>query len=369
MHLKFHLCILLGIFLVVLFVPDVYGIESSFDLNQISLEVLDTQVLYMDDTPGYYLDNADLIKVTVKVTNNEAEYFSVRDKMFRIWVMEKDQLKSTPENEVLQQVDSYYTIYDDQLEVNYDNLHTRELYEECDYTSNAVRSDTPKIFTVCYEVLRSWSGGPVNLDGPRKYFLVMSDTSKATSCHRTCYKILLSNNQMHKDIQNPKWIQNIFDWHSKGLIPDSEFQNAINYLQEKNILKVIPESIPDHTTLDAKNQNLKEYQRKLASALASNLYVSGMTFYEPRYLDEFTGVTCIQQNNIVTYSGDYKNDKEFYAAVFFKLLLYDGNQVVETGLSKVIDVVPGEFRHFEVSAPYKAKFNHCLVIIDSKFQN
>ena len=174
---------------------------------------------------------------------------------------------------------------------------------------------------------------------------------------------------MPKDIQNPEWIQNIFDWHSKGLIPDSEFQSAINYLQENNILKVIPESIPDHTTLDVKNQSLKEYQRKLASALASNLYVSGMAFYEPRYLDEFTGVTCIQQNNIVTYSGDYKNNKEFHTAVFFKLLLYDGNQVVETGLSKVIDVVPGEFRHFEVSAPYKEKFSNCLVIVDSKFQN
>jgi len=202
MYLKFHLGILLGIFLVAMLVPDVYGMyASSRDLNQASLEVLDTQVLYMDDTPGYYLDNADLIKVTVKVTNNESGYFSVHDKMFRIWVMELDPLKSTPENEVLEQVDNYYTIYDAQLEVNYDNLQTRELFEECDIIKKVVRPGIPQIFTVCYEVLRSWGEGPVNLDGPRKYFLVMSDTPSGTSCFRTCYKVLLSNQQVPKHLE------------------------------------------------------------------------------------------------------------------------------------------------------------------------
>jgi len=371
MHLKFHLGILLGFFLVALFVPDVYSTYSSRDLDQVSLEVLDTQVLYMDDTPGYYLDNADLIKVTVKVTNNKPGNFLVQDKMFRILVMETDSIKSTPDKEVLEQVDNYDTIYDDNLEVNYDNLHTRELYEECDFINKTVRPEESLIFTVCYEVLQSWSGKPVNLDGPRKYFLLMSDNSEATSCHRTCYKILLSNQQVHEEIQIPKWVQNIFHWQSKGIILDSEFQNSITYLQEQNILpKVIPESIKitDPTTLEAKNQILKEYQRKLAASLSSNLYVSAMTFYESQYFDDFTGVTCRQQNNIVTFSGDYTNHKVFYSTVFFKLLLFDSNKVVDTGLSKIVDVASGDFRHFEVSSPYKEKFDHCLAIVDSKFQ-
>jgi len=354
-----------------LLVPDVYSTYSSRDLDKVSLEVLDTQVLYMDDTPGYYLDNADLIKVTVKVTNNKPGNFLVQDKMFRISVMETDRLKSTPEKEVLEQVDNYETIYDDNLEVNYDNLPTRELYEECDFINKTVRPEVPLIFTVCYEVLQSWSGKPVNLDGPRKYFLVMSETSEAASCNRTCYKILLSNQQVPEEIQIPKWVQNIFHWHSKGIILDSEFQNSITYLQEQNILpKVIPESIKitDPTTLEAKNQILKEYQRKLAASLSSNLYVSAMTFYESQYFDDFTGVTCKQQNNIVTFSGDYTNHEVFYSTVFFKLLLFDSNKVVDTGLSKIVDVASGDFRHFEVSSPYKEKFDHCLGIIDSKFQ-
>ncbi len=370
-YLKFHLGILLGIFLVVsLLVPDVYGTYSSRDLDKVSLEVLDTQVLYMDDTPGYYLDNADLIKVTVKVTNNKLGNFLVQDKMFRILVMETDRLKSTPEKEVQEQVDNYETIYDINLEVNYDNFPTRELYEECDFINKTVRPGESLIFTVCYEVLQSWSGMPVNLDGPRKYFLVMSETSQTTSCNKICYKILLSNQLVSNEIQIPKWIQNIFYWHLKGSISDSEFQRSINYLQEQNILpKVIPESIknPDPNTLEAKNQIFKEYQKKLAAVLASNLYVSAMTFYETQYFDDFTGVTCKQQNNIVTFSGDYTNDDVFYNVVFFKLLLFEGNKVVETGLSKIVDVVPGNFRHFEVSAPYQEEFNYCLGIIDSKF--
>ena len=59
---------------------------------------------------------------------------------------------------------------------------------------------------------------------------------------------------------------------------------------------------------------------------------------------------------------------EFYDAIFFKLLLFDEkSNVVETGLSKIVDIAPDEYRHFEVSAPYKEKFHHCLGIIDTKF--
>ena len=355
-----------------------YGFESSRDLNQVSLEVLDVQVLFLDDTPGYYPDNADLIKVTVQVTNNEPSYFSVQDRMFRILVYETDPLRSTADNEVLELVDNYYTTYDDRLEINYDNLHTREIYEECDIVNKVVHYETPQIFTVCYEVLRSWSNSSVNLDGPRKYYLVMSDVSQGLSCHRTCYKIFLSNYDnsggINQELKIPKWIQNLFDWHYKGIISEEEFQNSINYLQQKDILPdAMPENIdlPDNFSFEAKNQKLKEHHTRITTAAqSSNLYVSKMNFYEPMYFDDFSGVLCKQQNNIVTLSGDYTNEDAFFDAIFFKLLLFDSmGRVVDTGLSKIVDVVPGEFRHFEVSTPYTEKIDHCMVIVDSKFQN
>ena len=352
-------------------VPNVYGITmSSQDLNQVSLEVLDTQLLYMDDTPGYYYDNADLIKVTVRVTSNGGEDFIVKDRMFRIWVMEPNPLLSTPENEVLEQVDNYYNIYDDQLEVNYDNIHSRELYEECDIISKFVRPDLPQIFTICYEVKRSWTGDPVSMDGSKKYFLVMSDATQGTSCHRTCYQVPLFDNLNYDKEKMPQWIQNLFDWHKQGLVSNSQFQTTINYLKERGIITQSTKEtkVTPSTSLEEKNQLLKDYQSKISAAQASNLYVSGMSSYEAKYFEDFAGVLCRQQNNIVTFSGDYTNDDAFYDAVFFKLLLFDEkSNVVETGLSKIVDVVPGEYRHFEVSAPYKEKFHHCLGIIEAKF--
>ena len=72
--------------------------------------------------------------------------------------------------------------------------------------------------------------------------------------------------------------------------------------------------------------------------------------------------------NIVTLLADYTNDDTYYDAIFFKLLVIDElDNVVSTGLSKIVDVVPKEFRHFEVSTPYAGKMNSCFIMIDSKF--
>ena len=62
------------------------------------------------------------------------------------------------------------------------------------------------------------------------------------------------------------------------------------------------------------------------------------------------------------------NNDSYYDAIFFKLLVIDDlDNVVSTGLSKIVDVVPKEFRHFEVSTPYAGKINSCFVKIDSRF--
>ncbi len=170
------------------------------------------------------------------------------------------------------------------------------------------------------------------------------------------------------DFEMPSWVDNLFSWHTKGLISQEDFQNSLNFLLEKGIVAQIPESKPMEISLEEKNLMLKEYQTKLSDAQTSNLYVSASTFYEPKHFDNFSGVVCRQQNNIVTFSGDYSNEDEYFYVIFFKLSLYDDyGDVVETGLSKITDVSPKELRHFEVSAPYYEKFNHCLVIVDSKF--
>ena len=369
------LSIFLGLMISVVTPPQAQSFRPVYyDLDLIDLKVVGVQILLMNDTPGYYLDDADLLKVTVNVTNNNLDYFLVQDKMFKIWVMEPDILKSTPEKEVLEMVDNYNTSYDAELEVRYDDLPSRELFEECDYTNDRIPIGQSKVFTLCYDVLRIWQNEILILDGKKKYFLVMMDNYKSTSCPN-CNKINLSEpkTNFENDETGPKWIQNIFDWYEQGIISQKELQNSINYLLSKEIIleqSSGSSSSLSPNTLEEKNNQLKVHQTQLSRSSNSNLYVSYQKFYETKYSsDDFTGLLCKQQNNIVTLIGDYtNNDDVFYDSIFFKLLVFDdfGN-VVTTGISKTVDVASKEFRHFSVSAMHKGDLNHCLVLVDSKF--
>ncbi len=166
----------------------------------------------------------------------------------------------------------------------------------------------------------------------------------------------------------PDWIQNILEWHKQGLISYQEYQNSIQYLVEMGIITEDAFKKEIQLMLAEKNMQLKDHQVKLLLAQQTNLYVSSMNFYESKYNDEFSGVLCKKQNNIVTLSGDYTNDGIYYYTVFFKLILFDefGN-VVANGLSKIEDVTSKDFRNFSVSAPYKGNIDQCLVMVDSKF--
>jgi len=166
----------------------------------------------------------------------------------------------------------------------------------------------------------------------------------------------------------PDWIQNILEWHKQGLISDQEYLNSIEYLIEAGIITEDAFKKEIQIMLAEKNRQLKDHQANLLLAQQTNLYVSSMKFYESKYTDEFSGVLCKKQNNIVTLSSDYTNEGIYYYTVFFKLILFDefGN-VVASGLSKIVDVTSKDFRNFSVSTPYKGNIDQCLVMVDSKF--
>ena len=339
----------------------------DYDTSLIELKIIDHQILPLDDTPTYYFDNSDLLKITVKVTNNGVDYFLVSDKMFKIFVMEQD-LKNSQVDTIFEIVDNYDTAYDDELEVRYDDFQSREFFEECDYTNDELGIGESKVFTVCYDILRIWNNEVLNLDDSKKYYLVMMNNNQATSCPN-CKKILLSSQELYNKYHFPEWVHNLFDWHNKGIISDKEYQDSIEYLVTTGIIYKTGDETYLSVALEDKNQQLKKHQERLSLAYQTNLYVSYIRFYESGYDEKtFSGVTCKKHNNIVTLSGDYTNDDDYYNAVFFKLLVFDDlENVVSTGLSKMVDVVPKEFRHFSVSTPYTEKMNRCFVMTDSKF--
>lgn len=368
MSLNFHfgLAMIIGLGLIGIPFAFAYHFPSiDYETSLIDLKIIDLQILSLDDTPSYYLDNSDLLKITVKVTNNGVDYFIVSDKMFKIFVME--QVLNSQGDAIFEIVDNYDTAYDDELEVRYDDFQSREFFEECDYTNDELGIGESKVFTVCYDVLRIWNNEVLNLDDSKKYYLVMMNNNQATSCPN-CKEILLSS-QLYDKYHFPEWVHNLFEWHNKGIISDQEYKDSIEYLVRTEIVHETVDNTPLSVSLEDKNQQLKKHQERLSLAYHTNLFVSYIRFYELDYDEKIlSGVTCKKHNNIVTLSGDYINDDDFYDAVFFKLLVFnDLENVVSTGLSKIVDVAPNEFRHFSVSTPYAEKMNRCVVTIDSKF--
>jgi hypothetical protein len=351
----------------------VIGIPSAFaidyDMNEVDVKIIDLQILSLDDTPGYSPDNSNLVKITLNVTNNGLDYFVVSDKMFKIWVMEQNFRKSTAENTVFEIVDNYYTFYDDELEVRYDDLPSRELFEECDYTFDRIFIGESKGFTICFDVLKIWNNDFPNLDGAKKNYLVMMANHKSTTCPN-CKKMLLSTPEIDQKVNLPNWVKNLVRWHNQGVISEREYQNSIEYLVVKGVISKVPNDPHSTMSVTFKNQQVKEHQARLSIAQQSNLSVSVMNFYESEFSEEiFSGVTCKKQNNIVTLSGDYINDDYFYQVVFFKMLLFDDSgNVADIGIAKIVDVARKDLRHFSISVPYKYEVRSCLVMIDSKFQ-
>jgi len=368
--LKFNFSLITIVSLLIIVVPPVFAIylpSIENDLNLVDLKVVDLQILSMDDTPWEYLDNADLVKITINVTNNGLDYLLLDNKMLILWAMEPDYRKSSSDNEILELVDNYSTIYDDELEVIYENLESRELFDECDHIHERIRIGQSKVFTICYNVLRIWHNEVLTIDGQKQYYIVMMDNQYASSCPN-CKKIPLSTISVPTTkYYTPRWVQNLFEWNQRGIISDQEFEYSIKYLVTRGIISKENEKMQP-TTMENKNLQLKEHQARLSLAQQNNLYVSAMNFYESKYNDSFSGVVCKKQNNIVTLSGDYTNDGSDYQAVFLKLLIFDdlGN-VVDAGIAKIVDVTQNDFRHFSVSTPYKGKINSCLVMIDSRF--
>lgn len=359
--------------LIIIVVLVLIGIPSAFandyDVSLIDVEIVDLQIISLDDTPGYYQDNSNLIKITLNVTNNGLDYFLVSDKLFKIWVMEPNFRKSTADNTVFEIADNYYTFYDDELEVRYDDLPSRELFEECDYIHDRVFIGESKVFTICFDVLKIWNNDFPNLDGSKKNYLVMMANHQSTTCPN-CKKLLLSTPEVDQKMHFPNWVRNLVNWHNQGIISEQEYQNSIEYLVVKGIISKVADEVNSMMSLTSKNQQLKEHQARLSLALQPNLNVSAMNFYESKFADDvFSGIICKKQNNIVTLSGDYTNDDYFYQAVFFKLLLFDDSgNVVNIGMAKIVDVVPEDLRHFSVSVSHKDKINSCMIMVDSKFK-
>ena len=262
-------------------------------------------------------------------------------------------------------IDNFDTTYDDQFEVIYEKMNSRELFNECDQTIDGVETGESMSFTLCYDILKTRSDGGVDLDGSKKYSLVMMDNQQATSCPN-CKKILLTKNSEPKTRIMPAWISKLFDWEKRRLISEQEVQNALDYLSRNGVPVSSDKKSADRLAL--KNEEFAKYQNRLSKAYSENLFVSAIQMLEYKPADRFSGIVCKIQNDVITLDADYTNGIMEYGVVFFRLKVFDtsGNLITD-GLSKIVDVAPKSFRHLAISAPAVQDPHYCTVEVDSKF--
>ena len=222
------------------FVVPVYAITSSpidFNVDLIDLEILQVKVIPVDnDTPDYPLDDADLVKIKLQVTNTGVEYFILKDWMFKMEVIDPKYVDSgiTPVNRNYI-LDNFENTYTEALEIRYEDFFLIEVFEDCEWISDLIQINKSKTYNICFDILRKWHNEVLDINSNKNYFLTFMNNQFMTSCPNCKTILLTTSDPIHKYL-TPNWIQNIFEWHKQGIISEAEYQNSIEYLIAKGII-------------------------------------------------------------------------------------------------------------------------------------
>ena len=143
----------------------------------------------------------------------------------------------------------------------------------------------------------------------------------------------------------PSWIKSTAGFWVEGKIGDQEFIQALQYLVEKDILKIPPtEKDSVDSNIDTKNSEYKKY-------------------------GEFSKTTCYRDSmGWVVMVGKYTNGSIPYESIYFDLIVLDSNgTVLAMGSGHVNDIGAFETKAFETEANFKEPFDHCEIQISNAF--
>jgi len=235
----------------------VFG-KMTYDLvPNVEVKIVDLKIIPMYDKPRDPFDDSDVLVIKFEITNKGIDYFVLSDKMFKILVLDPSFPvgKGKPESSYI--VDNYFTLYDDELEVKYDDYPNLKVFGDCDYLHDRIFVNQTKTYSICFDVLRKWNNEVLNIDSSKHYFLVLMDHTHSNSCPN-CIENLLSSEMMSSDYKKillpsnlkemldendianlPSWIQKTIEWYNLGMISETELINAINYLNTKSSDKTI----------------------------------------------------------------------------------------------------------------------------------
>ncbi len=226
------------------------------DLSKLGFEVLEVKKFFIPkwiNEPGDY---SDILQIKFNATNNGLDNFSVYKNMFQIDVVDPREqyleVRRTNDDYV---VDNYYPQYIEDFKLRFQDIALPQSLFECELLNHNIRVNQTKTLSVCFDVKQKWTNYPLDLNGPRLYYLVMMDNEFLTSCPN-CKSVLL--NEYYKDpVSDSKisdykmpqnlwvWLGKLVNWHEKSIISDQEFSNAIDYLAKKGIIEQNPNEIAE----------------------------------------------------------------------------------------------------------------------------
>ena len=165
---------------------------TYFDYSKLDFEVLEVKKAFIPKWVNEPGDYSSILQVKFNVTNNELDNFVVYKDMFQIDVIDpRIEYQKVRVNNERYLVDNYYPEYSEHFKLRFKGVQLPQNIQECERLQHSVKINQTKSLSVCFDVKQLWSNEPLDLNGPRLYYLVMMDNKFATSCPN-CKSVLLN---------------------------------------------------------------------------------------------------------------------------------------------------------------------------------
>jgi len=161
------------------------------DLSKLDFEVLEVKKFFVPkwiNEPGDY---SDILQIKFNATNNGLKDFVIYKNMFRIDVVDpREQYLEVRRTNQYYVVDNYYPQYIENFKIRFQYIALPQSLFECELLNHYIKVNQTKTLSICFDVKQLLTNQPLDLDGPRLYYIIMMDNKFATSCPNCKYVLL-----------------------------------------------------------------------------------------------------------------------------------------------------------------------------------
>ena len=220
------------------------------DMAMLDFEVLEVKKFFISKWINDPRDFSDILQIKFNATNHGLKDFVIYKDMFQIDVVDpREKYLEVGKTNQDYVVDNYYPQYIEDFKIRFQDIALPQSLFECELLNHDLKLNQTKILSVCFDVKQKWTNQPLDLNGPKLYYLVMMDNKFITSC-TNCKSVLLNkyyNNSTTElkisDYKIPKnhlqWLDTLEIWNKSSIISEEEFSNVLDFLEKNGIIEKI----------------------------------------------------------------------------------------------------------------------------------